>query len=88
MHAATDLAACAAYDGAVAAAAATGCPVMVVSGASDKMTPAPASQSVLKALADGEVLVGQVTLPIGHMMMTEDPDAIRRVLLEAVFGHH
>jgi pimeloyl-ACP methyl ester carboxylesterase len=80
---ATDLAACAAYDGAVAAARRVACPVTVVSGAADMMTPARAVLPVIDGLSD-QITVRHLTMPVGHMMMTEDPDAVRRVLFDAV----
>ena len=68
-----DLAACHAYDGGLAAAAAIRCPVLVVLGQRDIMAPTRAAQPLIAALADARV----VTLPgTGHAMMAEQPDAV------------
>jgi len=68
-----DLAACNAYDGALAAASKVTAPATVVIGERDMMTPAKAG----KALADA--LPGSRTVLLkgaGHMMMAERPDDV------------
>lgn len=77
---ANDLAACNAYD-AGDIAARIGCPVTVVVGEADRMTPPRAAA----ALVAGFDAVEVVHLPdVGHMMMTEAPAEIREVLDRAL----
>jgi pimeloyl-ACP methyl ester carboxylesterase len=76
---ATDLAACNAYKGALAAAAALRCPALLIAGALDRMTPAKGAGELAKAMTDGRV----VTLAgSGHMMMIEQPDRTLDALAE------
>jgi pimeloyl-ACP methyl ester carboxylesterase len=76
-----DFEACAAYDSAAAAAAKLTCPVAVAIGLGDKMTPPRAAAKLIAELADPTV----VELPdTGHMMMTENPRAVRELLLAAL----
>lgn len=82
---AADFAACAAYEGAVAAAAELSCPVRLVVGRADKMTPARSALALAGHLPADRGLV-HVIDGAGHMLMTEDPGAIRRILLDAVTG--
>lgn len=66
-----DLAACDAYDGAVAAAGKVTCPVLLLLGAGDRMTP----PRTTKALADVLPHVESEILPgTGHMIMVERPN--------------
>jgi pimeloyl-ACP methyl ester carboxylesterase len=68
-----DLLACRNYAGGLDAAAATTCPVLVVMGARDIMTPPKAAQEMLSRLPDQRAIV----LPdAGHAMMAEQPDAV------------
>lgn len=86
-----DLAACARYNRAAEAAETVTCPVIVVMGRSDKMTPTKAATPLLEALAsrgDGRESLGSATEVIelatsGHMLMTEDAAAVRRIILDA-----
>lgn len=83
-----DLVACADYHGAVAAAGAASCPVTVVMGRSDKMTPIRAAAPLLDALTSRGEPAGSTTEIVtlatsGHMQMTEDAGAIRRIILDA-----
>jgi pimeloyl-ACP methyl ester carboxylesterase len=78
---AADLAACAAYKGALAAAEKFKGPALLVLGAQDRMTPPKAAKPLAERLANAET----VTLAAaGHMMMTERPNetiaALQRVL--------
>jgi pimeloyl-ACP methyl ester carboxylesterase len=74
---ATDLAACNAYGEAQARAAAIRCPTLFLLGAADRMTPAAKAKPLIDAVAAARV----VTLPTaGHMMMTEQPDAVTDAL--------
>ena len=69
----TDLFACNAYAGGLAAAAAVRCPALVVQGQRDLMAPPRSAVALCEALADVRV----VTLPgCGHAMMAEQPDAV------------
>jgi pimeloyl-ACP methyl ester carboxylesterase len=78
---AADLAACNAYDGALAAAARVACPTLLLLGATDRMTP-PAKA---KPLAEATKGARTVILPdAGHMLMTERPDAVIDCLREVV----
>jgi pimeloyl-ACP methyl ester carboxylesterase len=73
----TDFAACNAYDGGLAAAAALRCPALFVLGDGDGMTPPRAAQALVEATSHHEV----VRLPnCGHAMMAEQPDAVRNAL--------
>ncbi len=78
-----DLAACNAYEGGMAAAAAVSCPVILILGADDKMTPARAGRSLAAALEGATV---EVISRAGHMMMLEKPDetltALKSLLTE------
>ncbi len=68
-----DLRACQDYDGGLIAAAGVRCPVLVLAGQRDQMTPPRYAQTLIGALEDKRVL----TLPgCGHMLMTEAPDVV------------
>ena len=78
---AADLSACSGYKGALAAAGKITCPVAVILGAIDQMTPARRAKPLAEAIAGA----GTVIIPgCGHMMMLERPDetldAMRTVL--------
>ncbi len=76
-----DFGACASYEGAVASASAITCPVTIIAGDGDKMTPAKSG----KALAAGIANVTVVELPdTGHTMMMESPRPVRAALLAAL----
>jgi pimeloyl-ACP methyl ester carboxylesterase len=69
---AADLAACDAYRDAAESAGKIRCPVLLVLGAEDRMTPASRGQAFAGSFAEARV----VLLPeVGHMMMLEDPRA-------------
>lgn len=80
MH--TDLAACHAYAGGAAAAAAVSarrCPTLIVAGTRDQMTPPRNTRALAELLPHAAI----ATLPgAGHAMMAEQPDA----LLDALIG--
>ena len=82
---AADFAACAAYEGAVAAAAALTCPVRLVVGRADKMTPARSARSLAEHIGDDRLTIVEVD-GAGHMLMTEAPAEVRRVLADAATG--
>jgi pimeloyl-ACP methyl ester carboxylesterase len=76
---AIDLAACDAYRGAEAAAPRIRCPVLLLLGAEDRMTPAARGQAFAATVAGSRV----VLLPgAGHMMMMEAPAATLRAMRE------
>jgi pimeloyl-ACP methyl ester carboxylesterase len=80
---AADFSACAAYDGAPGAAAALRCPVHLVIGLADKMTPARSARALAGAIPADRLTVTEVP-GSGHMLMTEASGVVRRVLLDAV----
>lgn len=77
----TDLAACNAWQDGAEIAAAVRCPVLLLIGAEDKMTPPKAGRKLADALADCRV---EALAGCGHMTMTEQPDrtldALKRFL--------
>jgi len=68
---AADLAACDSYEGAVAAARQITCPVLLLLGATDRMTPLRATKALVDVLARAETKVLPAT---GHMIMVERPN--------------
>jgi pimeloyl-ACP methyl ester carboxylesterase len=77
----TDLAACNAYAGGMAAAAGVRCPVLFVLGARDLMTPPRAAKDLAGAIRDART----VTIPpSGHSLMAEAPDATLDALIAFV----
>lgn len=76
---AADLAACAAYDGAEAAAPRVACPALLLSGGEDRMTPPGKALAFVGAFAKGR---SRVLAGAGHMMMLEDPAATLAALRE------
>lgn len=77
-----DFEACRTFAGAPALAAAVNCPVTLVLGAEDKMTPARSGLALAQAFPEGTAKV--VNLPrVGHMLTTEAAADVRRLLLEA-----
>jgi pimeloyl-ACP methyl ester carboxylesterase len=78
---ATDFGACMSYANAPAAAASARCPTSVVIGLGDKMTPPKSGRILAAALSEATV----VELPsTGHMMMTENPRAVRNAIVDTV----
>jgi pimeloyl-ACP methyl ester carboxylesterase len=69
---ASDLAACNDYQGAEAAAAKVACPVLLLLGGEDRMTPAATAAPFAAAFAAGRTTILPGT---GHLMMVEDPAA-------------
>lgn len=76
-----DLAACNAYRGAETAAAALRCPVLLLQGDADRMTPAKGARAFVEKLpkADIRLLAG-----IGHMVMAEAPDDVTTALRDFI----
>ena len=77
----TAFSACAAYVGAEAAAARVACPVHLVLGTADQMTP-PAAAQALARMLNARVH----TVPAGHWLMAEAPDAVLAALRSALAG--
>ncbi len=78
-----DLKACADYSDATVGASSLLCDALVIIGREDKMTPARSGRSMAEAMVRSTG-VKVIELPgSGHMMMTEDPRAIRQALLQA-----
>ena len=76
-----DMAACNAYTTSLEAAAAVTCPVTYILGAMDKLTPTKRAVDLIEATSGASV----VTLPgVGHMLMSEAPDATRTAMVEAL----
>lgn len=79
----TDLNACNNYARGLEAAAVIKCPVTVLTGEQDRMTPVAAVQGLLDKLPDAT----QVIVPAcGHMILSEKPDAVFEALMAAVAG--
>src|SRR3954447_3041702 len=73
----TDLAACNAYQNALAAAATVAVPTTLILGERDMMTPAKAGKALASAVPNARTIV----LPgAGHMMMSERPDELLEAL--------
>ncbi|MDE0067132.1 MAG: alpha/beta hydrolase [Acidimicrobiaceae bacterium] len=84
---AADMAACNSYGGAVDAAASVACPVSVILGSDDKMTPVRSAQELLAAFDPGETVPAvKVTVldGVGHMIPLEDPGRTRTCITEAL----
>jgi pimeloyl-ACP methyl ester carboxylesterase len=75
----TDFKACNEYAGAENAAAQIKCPVHLILGAQDQMTP-PKAAAGLTMLLSGTVH----TVPAGHHLMAESPDAVLQALRRAL----
>lgn len=72
-----DFSACNAYAGGIDAARALRCPVLVLSGGADQMTPPKAARSLIEACRDCTA----DTLPgVGHALMAEAPELVRAAL--------
>lgn len=80
-----DFTACAHYADATEAAKAISCPVEVIVGRGDRMTPARAAAALTEQLPQHLVTVTTLA-DVGHMMMIEDPRATRRILLDAALA--
>ena len=73
----SDLAACNAYENALAAAAQVKVPTTVILGERDMMTPARAGKTLAAAIPGARTIV----IPgAGHMMMVEQPDELLAAL--------
>lgn len=82
---AADLNACNDYQNGPQAAVAIACPTQVMVGALDRMAPRKATDELISALAEPEL----VHIPgCGHMVPVEVPDLCRKALREFVFRHN
>jgi pimeloyl-ACP methyl ester carboxylesterase len=77
-----DLAACAHYQ-AMSAAPRVVCPVLLINGDADRMTSAAAARRLASALSIAHL---EVVGGAGHMVMSEQPDRVRRLLVEFFHG--
>lgn len=78
---AADMAACNVYEGALGAGASVSCPVTLVLGTEDKMTPIKAAKGLIESIPHAEV----VTLGgSGHMLPIERPVEVRRAIASAL----
>ena len=80
---ARDLAACNAYDGAEAAATRVQCPVTLVLGREDKMTPNRAAASMIEAFGDGRATAVYLDR-VGHFLQIESPIPVREAIAAAL----
>ncbi|SAK47829.1 3-oxoadipate enol-lactonase [Caballeronia hypogeia] len=78
----TDFSACNNYADAVERASAVRCPVCLMSGKRDVMTPPRAARPLVDAFRKAGASVQTVELEAGHALMSEQPDAT----LDALFG--
>jgi pimeloyl-ACP methyl ester carboxylesterase len=77
-----DLSACSAYRGSEAASRVR-CPTLVIAGRLDRMTPLAGARKLAAAIPGARV---EVVEGAGHMVMTEAPDRVRRLV--ATFLSH
>ena len=78
---AADLAACDAYRGAMAAAGSVRCPVALILGGQDRMTPAAEGRRLDASFAAARI---EILEDAGHMMMLEQPSATLALLREVL----
>ncbi|MEM5382590.1 alpha/beta hydrolase [Paraburkholderia phymatum] len=71
----TDFSACNTYTDGLGRAAQVTCPVRLIVGRRDLMTPPRAAKALADALREAGVPVDTITLDAGHALMTEQPDA-------------
>ena len=77
-----DFVACDSYANGEEAMAAVSCPVIIVLGSQDQMTPPKATQTLLaRAKASGKNCQ-VIALPVGHHQMSEAPDATLQAIRE------
>jgi pimeloyl-ACP methyl ester carboxylesterase len=77
-----DFTACKDYADAEEAAAAVTCPVQLIVGAEDKMTP-PKAAAALAGAMNQDLVSSTVLAGVGHSMMLEDPRSVRTIMLQA-----
>ena len=76
-----DLQACAEYSSGLNNAATVSCPVLLILGQRDAMTPARAAVDVSKALPNAETVVMEGS---GHALLSERPDPVLDELIRIV----
>jgi pimeloyl-ACP methyl ester carboxylesterase len=74
-----DFKACNDYAEGAAAATQVKCPVLIISGSRDQMTPPRANQDLLKSVPQARTVLLEGT---GHALMAEQPDAVLDALIE------
>ncbi|HJO79730.1 MAG: alpha/beta hydrolase [Acidimicrobiales bacterium] len=77
---ASDLSACSSYVGSLEAAALASCPVTLILGSADKMAPRKGAGPLIEAFSHGASVVELAGT--GHMMMQEEPGAVRRAIID------
>lgn len=78
---ATDLGACNAYEGGLAAAGAVRCPTLLLCAERDQMTPRRAVKPLHEALAGVADGARMISIPrAGHAMLAEAPDAVSNAI--------
>ena len=77
----TDLNACRSYANGLDAAARIDCPVTLILGKLDRMTPPRAAQGLAKSIANVRT---EIIDACGHMMMAEQPEATHQCLVRAL----
>ena len=76
-----DLNACNEYQGTDAAVAKLDCPVTIIAGSEDRMTPAKAARALSEKIPDATfVLIDSV----GHNMMLEEPTVFNKAVCKAL----
>lgn len=75
------LQACERYQGAEAALAALQCPLLFITAALDRMTPAAAAQGLIDAARARGLPTAHHELPVGHDLLSEAPEASTALLL-------
>lgn len=84
---AIDLAACAAYQGGLDAAAGVRCPTLLLCGERDQMTPRRAVKPLQDALVNAMGGARMMIIPrAGHAMMAEAPDAVAESIRSFLAG--
>ena len=76
-----DLAACNAYENGMAAAGGVDCPVLIVAGNHDRMTPTKQAAKLATAMSDARLVTIEGS---GHLMLVEKPDETLDALIEAL----
>lgn len=77
----TDLAACNAYQGGLAAAVQVACPTVIVQGSRDQMTPLKAARELAAAIGGAQLVVLEGA---GHMLMAEKPDEVLNAMARSL----
>jgi pimeloyl-ACP methyl ester carboxylesterase len=62
--------------------AAVRCPVLMVLGSQDQMTPPKAAQTLIASASASGKTCKVIALPVGHHQMSEAPDAMLQAIRE------